>query len=300
MMTARSPRILITGASGHLGRRVLEILLEQGVTNLCAGTRTPDKVSDLAAMGAELRRVDFDEPGSLRKAFEGTDRLLIISTDAIFVPGQRRRQHRAALDAALEARVGRLLYTSMPNPEPPSVMPIAPDHYEMEQAIEQSARSFAILRNSWYAENLLRSMPAVIKSGRWYTSAADGRIPYISREDVARATAAALLDDSTSHVRYDLTGARALCTQEIATLANDVFGSRIEIVPVSDDELSAQLAASGMPAAWVPRRVATDVNTRRGKFDVISDAVIRLTGSPPQTLREFFAMHCQAFQNSGA
>jgi NAD(P)H dehydrogenase (quinone) len=142
-------------------------------------------------------------------------------------------------------------------------------------------------------------MPAIIKSGRWYTSAGDGRIPYISREDVARATAAALLEDSTSRVRYDFTGARALSTQEIATMANDVFGSRIEIVPVSDDELSAQLAASGMPAAWVPRRVATDVNTRRGKFDVISDAVIRLTGSPPQPLREFFATHRQAFQTAG-
>jgi NAD(P)H dehydrogenase (quinone) len=299
MITARGPKILITGASGHLGRRVVEILLQRGVTSLCAGTRTPSKLFDLATMGAEIRRLDFDEPDTLRAAFQGIDRVLIISTDAIFMPGQRRRQHRAALDAALEARISRILYTSMPNPEPPSVMPIAPDHYEMEQAIEHSGRSFAILRNSWYVENLLRSLPGIIKSGRWYTSAADGRTPYIPREDVARATAAALLEDSTEHERYDITGAEALSTREIATLANDAFGSRIEIVRVSDEELSAQLAASGIPAAWVPRRVATDVNARCGKFDVISDAVIRLTGSPPQSVREFFALHRQAFLDAG-
>jgi NAD(P)H dehydrogenase (quinone) len=293
------PRLLVTGASGHLGRRIVEILLHAGNRNLVAGSRNPSKLLQLAAMGAEPRRVDFDEPATLDDAFAGVERLLIISTDAIFIPGRRRAQHRAAVHAAVKAGVKHILYTSMPNPEPPSVMPIAPDHYATEQAIAKSGLRFTILRNSWYSENLIRSLPSVMQSGKWFTSAGEGRIPYVSRDDVARAAAAALSTGASESRRYDITGLEALMTVQIATVASEAFGKPIEVVQLSDEQLASKLTAMGVPEAWVPRRVATDANTRAGKFDIVSDAVKRLTGKEPQSLRDFLLCQQGAFAVSG-
>ena len=138
----------------------------------------------------------FDDPAGKANvfndaAFEGIDRLLLISTDRIDVPGLRIRQLAAAVDAAKRAGVKHILYTSMLNPEG-SFIPFAPDHLQTEQAIEKSGLDFTILRVSWYAENLLGSLPGVLASGRWFTAAQNGRIKVVAREVVARAEAAAL------------------------------------------------------------------------------------------------------------
>jgi NAD(P)H dehydrogenase (quinone) len=253
-----------------------------------AGSRRPDKLGELAGWGVSVRKADFDDPATLAGAFAGIDRILIISTDAIFVPGQRIQQHLAAIDAAVRSGVRHIVYTSMPNPEPPSVMPIAPDHYATEQRIAQSGIGFTILRNSWYTENLLRSLPGVFASGKWFTSAGQGRMNYIARNDIARAAAAALsAGEEITAARYDLTGPKSMTVSEIAAVASAAFDRPIEVIQVSDDELARTLAESGMPAAWIPRRVATDMNMRAGKFDIESDAVRRLTGTPPQSLRDF-------------
>ncbi|CAE6780418.1 NAD(P)H-binding protein [Xanthomonas arboricola] len=100
-----SQRLLVTGAAGQLGRRVVEILLERNITSIVATTRTPSKLADLAARGVEVRAADFDKPETLATAFAGVDRLLLISTDAIYVPGRRLAQHKAAIAAAEKAGV---------------------------------------------------------------------------------------------------------------------------------------------------------------------------------------------------
>jgi len=287
--------LLVTGAGGHLGRRVVKLLLAAGAKHLVAGTRDPAKINELFGLGAETRRMDFEDPSTLEAAYRGIQRVLIISTDAIFVPGQRLKQHCAAVDAAVRAGVEHIVYTSMPNPEPPSVMPIAPDHYGTEQRIVQSGTSFTILRDSWYSENLIRSLPQVMASGRWYTSAGDGRMNYVTRDDVARAAATALSSDMPGGNRYDITGPQSLTTVEIASIAGKVFDKSIEVVQVADEDLSRILTAAGLPAAWVPRRIATDANMRAGKFDIVSDAVTRLTGKPPQSLYDFFIANAAAF-----
>ena len=111
-MSASSPRLLVTGAGGQLGRRVVELLLEAGVSNLVAASRDPAKLADLQARGVETRRADFDDPASLPAAFAGVDRLLLISTDSLGAPGHRIAQHRAAIAAAQAAGVSHLVYTS--------------------------------------------------------------------------------------------------------------------------------------------------------------------------------------------
>jgi NAD(P)H dehydrogenase (quinone) len=286
MADTTEPRLLVTGAGGNLGRRIVELLADAGVGSFVAASRDPAKLT--APPGVETRRADFDDPASLAAAFEGIDRVLLISTDRIDVPGLRITQHRAAVDAAREAGVKHVLYTSMLNPEG-SRIPFAPDHLTTEQAIEGSGLDFTILRVSWYAENLLGSLPGVLASGKWFTSAGDGRINYVPRNDVARAAAAALASQSGVREHLDITGPAPLTIAQIATVAAELAGKPIEVVQVSDEDLANGARAAGVPEPFVPLVVATDANIRAGKFDVASDAVERLTDKPAQSVREYLA-----------
>ena len=283
-MTDAKPTLLVTGAGGHLGRRVVELLLARGIGKVIAGSRDPSKLADLAAKGAETRKVDFDDP-ELAKAFSGVDRLLLISTDALDRPGRRLAQHCAAVASAAKAGVKHVVYTSMPNPEPGSRVIFAADHYGTEQALKESGLSWTILRNAWYAENLAFTLPAALATGKWISSAGEGRIPHIARDDCAEAAAAALASPSTDNTRYDITGTEALTTTEIAALASAIFEKPIAVVQVSDEELATALSAAGFPALYVPMFVSFDANTRAGEFDLVSDDFKRLTGKAPRTLR---------------
>ena len=291
----QSPIFLVSGAGGHLGRRVVELLLAQGAGRVIAGSRSPDKLADLAAKGAETRKVDFDDP-ELATAFEGVDRLLIISTDALGEPGWRLRQHKAAIAAAQKAGVKHVVYTSMPNPEPGSPIPFAPDHLGSEQALAASSFNWTVLRNSWYAENLHYSLPQVLASGQWYTSAGEGRTSYVTREDCAQAAAAALIGASNQNSRYDITGSEALSVDDIASIAGEVFGKAINVVQLSDEQLAQGMAAAGVPAPFVPLFVSFDANARSGRIADVSGDVARLTGRAPQKLRDFLAANKAAFQ----
>ena len=287
-----APTFLVTGAGGHLGRLVVEHLLAAKAGKVIAASRDPAKLADLAAKGAETRRADFDEPASLDAAFKGVDRLLIVSTDSVVEPGRRLRQQKAAVAAAARARVGHAIYTSMPNPEPGSLIPFAPDHFETEQALKKSGLPHTILRVSWYAENLLRSLPSILSTGKWRSAAGDGRVANIARDDVARAAAAALIKAPGG--RFDLTGPELLTTRQIAAIIADVFGKKIEVVPVSDEQLLAGLIAAGVPRPFAELGVAFDANTRAGKIDIRSDAVAKLTGKPPASLRDVLAANKNA------
>jgi NAD(P)H dehydrogenase (quinone) len=284
MSQAQAPRLLVTGASGKLGRRTVELLIEAGTSNVVAASRDPAKLGGLD--GVEARRADFDDPASLDAAFEGVDRVLIISTDRIDVPGLRIEQHGNAVDAAARAGVKHLLYTSMLNPEH-SLVPFAPDHLGTEQAIERSGLDYTILRVSWYAQNLLGSLPGVLASGQWVTSAGDGRIAHVPREDVARACAAALASRSGTRERFDITGPVQLTIAGIAAIAETVFGRHIDVVQVSDEALAESLSAAGVPAAFIPLAVASDASIRAGYFDVPTHAVRELTGTDAQSVEAF-------------
>jgi len=281
------PTFLVTGASGHLGRRTVEHLLAAKPGKVIAASRDPAKLADLAAKGVETRRADFDDPASLDAAFKGVDRLLIVSTDTLDVPGLRQRQHKAAIDAAARAHVGHVVYTSMPNPEPGSLIPFAPDHYETEQALAKSGLAHTILRVTWYVENLLRSLPSILPTGKWYSSAGDGRVANVGRDDVARAAAATLI--KTPGGKFDVTGPDLLTTRQIAAIVAEVFAKPVEVVPLTDDQLLAGMIAAGVPKVFAELGVAFDANTRAGKVDIVSDAVLKLTGKPAAPLREVLA-----------
>lgn len=153
-----SDTVFVTGASGQLGQLVIKHLLARGVTpnRIIAGTRSPEKLADLAAAGIEVRQADFEDSQGLAGAFKGVGTALIISTDAVDGADRRLKQHRNAVLSAAEAGVKRLAYTSMPNPAS-SLLTFAPDHLETERTIQATGLPHVIFRNGWYHENLLRS-----------------------------------------------------------------------------------------------------------------------------------------------
>ncbi|MGV1789010.1 SDR family oxidoreductase [Rhizobium sp. A37_96] len=288
-----SSTLLVTGAAGQLGQRVIHHLLETykvAPGRIIAATRSPEKLADLAAKGVVIRKADFDDAATLSAAFAGVDRLLIISTDALAVPGLRLKQHTAAIEAAKKAGVKHILYTSMPAPET-SLVTFAPDHLGTENAIKASGIGYTILRDAWYFDNYLMGLPHSLEVGKWYTAAGTGRVSNISRNDCALAIAAALASDTTDNATYTLTGSTALTIEDVASVVSKITGRPLEVVQVNDEQFAAGLTGAGLPKFVVDMLVSADANTRAGNFDLLSNDFNKLTGKEPQTLRSFIEEH---------
>ncbi len=288
-----SETILITGAAGQLGQRVIHHLLETEkvpAASIVAATRDPAKLADLAAKGVITRKADFDDVASLEAAFKGIDRLLIISTDALAVPGQRLKQHKAAVDAAARAGVKHIAYTSMPSPDK-SLVTFAPDHLGTENAVKATGIAYTIIRNAWYMDNYLHGMPHNLHSGSWYTSSVDGKVPNISREDCARAIAASLASGTKESATYTLTGAESLNANQIAAILTDAVGKPLKVVSVTDEQLGQGMRGAGLPDFVADMLVSADANIRAGNFDVVTGDYEKLTGKKPETLKDFFVAH---------
>ncbi|GIV57352.1 MAG: NAD(P)-dependent oxidoreductase [Rhodothermaceae bacterium] len=283
--------LLVTGASGHLGRRVVERLLERGAGPIIATTRHPEKLSDLAARGVDVRPADFDRPETLPAAFDGADRLLLISTDAVDRPGRRFAQHRNAIDAAVQVGVRHIVYTSLFGVAPGSPIPIADDHLQTEQALEASGLGFTALRNNLYTDLLLMSLPPAVASGKLYAAAGDGGAAYVTREDCARAAAAALASDFEGTRRLDITGPAVVTYHELAALASELSGRTVEYVPVDVETYVAGAVAAGLPEPVARLMASFDVAMQRGLLGPASDAVRELTGHPPTSVRAFLEAH---------
>lgn len=289
---------LVTGASGHMGQAVIASLINDHkipATRIIATTRKPETLAALAAKGVQVRAADFDNTGSLEKAFAGAKRMLFISTDAMDRPGRRLEQHRNAVSAAEKSGVKHLLYTSMPGPETSAVL-FAPDHLGTEQAIAASAiPGWSILRNTWYFENLLHGVPHALQSGTWYTAAGDGKIAHISRADLARTAAAVLAGTSSGKATYTLTGTRGYTTAEIAKLIADAVGKPLAVIQVSEDALVQGMTSAGLPEPVARIFASFDTNTKQGGLAVVTGDVKTLTGSEPQSFESWLKSNAPAF-----
>ncbi|TPN18630.1 SDR family oxidoreductase [Mesorhizobium sp. B2-3-3] len=282
--------LLVTGASGQLGRSVVNHLLDTfkvPASRIIATTRTPTSLADLAARGVTVRAADFDDQASLPTAFAGADRALIISTNELAIQGRRHAQQVTAVAAARQAGVKHLLYTSLPNTEPGSPVLFAPDHYGTEQAIKATGIAYTIFRNGWYAENLFMALPQILASGHWYTSAGDGRISYCARDDMAAAIAAGLASGNGENKTYTLTGPQAYTVAEVATLVSEVTGKPIEVVQLSDEALTEGMKAAGLPDPIARLLVSFDAATRAGDLGMVTDSVETLSGRKPVLLKQF-------------
>lgn len=290
MPGAPSERLLVTGASGRLGRRVVEILNEAGVGGLIATTRHPEALADFAAKGVEVRRADFDDPAQLIGAFAGAGRLLLISTDAVDEPGRRVRQQRAAVAAAEAAGVRHLVYTSCPAPRPTPHESIYDSHFWTEASIVASRMNWTILRHNFYAEIALLAFLEARKSGELVSATGKAGRAYIARDDLARVDAAALLNCEGREI-LDATGPEAVTPDALANLFGELSGRVVVHRSVSIDEIYSRALAGGATPAAARRQVDFNAFGAMGYHAVVTSTVADLTGRPPTNLVDFLRAH---------
>ncbi|WP_419320602.1 SDR family oxidoreductase [Caulobacter sp. ErkDOM-E] len=284
-MSASSPKLLVTGAGGQLGRRVVELLLQAGA-DVVAASRDPSKLADLVEQGAEARQADFDDPTSLVSAFAGVDRLLLISTDALGQPGQRIGQHRAAVAAAVAAGVKHIVYTSAPAPTPKAGGGVMDDHFWTEQAIIASGLDWTLLRHNLYAEVILMGAAQAVASGQLFTATGGLGRSYVTREDCARTDAAALLHAKGRQI-LDVTGPEAITQDQLAALLSEVSGRPVAHIGLTAEQLRGGLTGAGLPDFVADMLIDFDVAAAQGYHAVLTPTVEALTGRKPGTVRDF-------------
>jgi NAD(P)H dehydrogenase (quinone) len=283
-------RVIVTGASGQLGRLAAEHLLDRlSPAELILVTRRPHALADLAERGVEVRRGDFDEPASLAEAFAGGDRMLLISTLSI---GSRVEQNKAALEAAAAAGVKHVVYTSLTNPVPDHPTgDVVDEHRKTEELLHGSNLAWTVLRNAPYAELQVPLGAIAVTYGKLVTNAGDGRIAPISRNDCAAAAAVVLTTDGHEAQTYEITGPEALSQADIAGLLSEVSGQPVQLIESRDRRLLWGLTRLGTPKPVARAIVQLGAATRDGYFDVVDPAFHALVGRPPRTLREILVEH---------
>ena len=293
-MSSTKPTLLVTGASGQLGRRALELLLESYDGTIVAATRTPEKLSEFAQRGVIVRRADFEDPTSLLEAFQGVDRLLLISTDAVDVPGRRINQHRNAVKMAEQAGVSHVVYTSIMSPGPDSPAFVAPDHRSTEEALTESKMGWTVLRENIYMDLLLMSIPQATKMGKLFNAIGNGKAAYITREDCARAAVATLVSSYEGRRVLEITGPEAVSQYEVAAIASRITGQEISYVPLELETLIQNMVSAGLPRPVAEGYASFDMAVAQDKFNAVSSTVEDLTGRKPISIADFLSAHQHA------
>lgn len=276
--------VLVTGASGHLGRLVVESLLERGTpaADIIATARDLDTTADLAARGVQTRRADYNDPASLDAALAGADRVLLVSSSAV---GSRVEQHGNVIGAAARAGVGLLAYTSIANATSGGLA-LAAEHIETERLLLESGLATVLLRNGWYVENYTENLEPVLATGAVVGSAGDGKVSAASRRDYAEAAAAVLLADQQAGKVYELGSDVPFTLAELAATVAEATGREIGYRDVSVEEHAAVLESAGLPASYAALLVDSDQGIARGALHVDSGDLSRLIGRPTTSLAE--------------
>ncbi len=277
--------IVVTGANGQLGRAVVEGLLRRlSADRIVASVRDPAKAAALSARGVEVRGADFADPASLRRAFEGADQVLLVSADKL--GDEALRLHRAAIEAAREVGVGRVLYTSHMAARQGSPFAPADQHAGTEADLAASGLAHTSLRHGFYAESCLHIVGDALKRGELRVPE-DGPVSWTARADLAEADAAILAGAARwDGITLPLTAARTVTMAELAALASEVGGREVRHVVVSDREWTAAKIAAGMPAMYAEMLLGVFVAARRGDFAATDPTLQTLLGRAPTTMRE--------------
>lgn len=279
--------VVITGATGQLGRLVVEDLLARGVPagELVATGRSVEKLADLAERGVTVRRADFDDPASLKEAFAGADRVLLVSGTEF---GRRVEQHRAAVDAAQEAGVGHLAYTSILHAGS-TTNPIAPEHEGTEAVILASGLPYTFLRNGWYLDNYTAQLPVYLANGV-AGAAGDGRVHAATRADYAAAAAAVLTGEGHQGQAYELAGDTGFTLAELAAEVSRQSGQEVGYLDLPEAGFAELLQnAAGLPAPLAAAFAAVDTSIKNGDLADTSGTLSRLIGRPTTPLSDAVA-----------
>jgi NAD(P)H dehydrogenase (quinone) len=274
--------IVVTGATGQLGRLAIESLLARGVaaSDILAAGRSAEKLAPLADLGVRTARIDFTDPASLEAAFAGADSLLLVSASE---PGQRVAQHANAIDAAKAVGVGHVVYTSAPRADTTELV-LAPEHKATEELLVASGLPVTILRNNWYTENYAGTFAQARETGRVVGNTGEGRVASATRADYADAAAVVLTTDGHAGATYELGGDTAWNFHELAAVFAEVLGRDVVYAPVSAEEHRAQLLAAGLDEGTAGFVVALDANIAAGTLAEVTGDLSRLIGRPTTPL----------------
>ncbi|MEO3890467.1 NmrA family NAD(P)-binding protein [Nonomuraea sp. B5E05] len=282
--------IIVTGATGLLGRQIVERLLTRlPAAQVGVSVRDPGKARAFADQGVRVRHGDFADPGSLAHAFEGATQVLIVSIDAMGDEAVRR--HRAAIDAAVTAGARRVLYTSHMAAGASSHFQPCRDHAATEEALRACGVPFTSLRNGFYASTVVRFLSQAMRSDQ-IALPADGPVSWTAHEDLADAAAAILADEG----RFDgptppLTAAQALTFDDVAAIAGDVTGRTVTRAVTPDDRFRWQLTEHGVPDEYAGQLIDIFVAARAGEFATVDPALAGLLGHEPTPLSSVVRKH---------
>lgn len=275
--------IVITGATGHLGRLVIEKLLETvPASEIVAVGRKVDKIADLAARGVEVRAADFDKPETLANAFDGATKVLLVSGSEV---GKRATQHRNAIDGIRRANPSLLVYTSITKADTADHL-LVPEHFQTEQMVRESGVPFVLLRNSWYTENYTEHLEPAFAHGAIVGSADGGRVGAVPRKDYADAAAAVLTSSGHEGKTYELSADDPFTMDELAAEVSRASGKTIVYKDLPADAYRKVLTDAGFPPIVADLYVTADLAIARGELQSDSGDLRRLLGRPTTTLRE--------------
>ena len=277
-MTTNSATIAVTGATGQLGQIVMRLLRERHPDiPVVALVRDTDKAAPLAALGAEVRRFDYDQPDSLAASLAGVDKLLLISGNAV---GERERQHRAVIEAASAAGVKLIAYTSVLRASETS-LPIAAEHKATEAILREAGVPYVLLRHGWYCENYMFRVVAAVERGTLPTCAGEGLISAASRRDFAEAAVAVLTaDEDQAGKVYELAGSTSFTFTDLAAETARQAGRPVTAVDLPKPEFEAAMVEIGLPAFVASLIAKSDGGARDGGLFDDSGTLEKLIGRP--------------------
>ncbi|USK60781.1 SDR family oxidoreductase [Peribacillus asahii] len=276
-------KLLVTGATGKLGSKVVEVLLKSvPASQLAVSVRNPEKAEGLRSQGVEVRHGDFDRSETLDTAFAGIDRLLIISADGD--NETRILQHTNAVEAAKRAGVKFIAYTSLANAtESKNLM--APPHIATEAAIVKTGIPYSFLRNNWYLENEIGSIQGALAGAPWVTSAGEGKVGWALQQDYAEAAATVLVGEGHENTVYELSGP-LLTQEELVNALGVVLSKEIPVQQVNDETYAEIMKGLGLPDFVIPIVVGIQESIRNGSLEVESNDFEKVLGRPVTPISE--------------
>jgi len=269
----------VTGATGHLGRVVVQELLARGIPadRIVAIARTPERATDLAALGVAVREADYNRPETLGPALAGTRRLLLVSGSEV---GQRVAQHGNVIDAAVAAGAESIAYTSIVNAATTGIG-LAAEHQATEELLAKAGVPITLLRNSWYVENYTDNLAQTLQHGAVLGAAGDGRVSGATRADFAAAAAAALVGDEHVGATFELGGEPAFTLGDLAAAITQAAGTTVVYRDLPPVELVAALVEAGVPQPVAGILADADEGIARGELFTDSGDLAKLLGRPP-------------------
>ncbi|WP_172201953.1 SDR family oxidoreductase [Niveibacterium sp. COAC-50] len=274
--------IVVTGASGQLGRLVINSLLARKVpaAQIVAAVRNPARAADLAALGVQVRAADYTQPATLDAAFKGADQVLLVSSSEV---GQRFPQHKNVIDAAKRGGVKLLAYTSLLHADS-SPLGLRDEHFATEQYLLEVGLPHVVLRNGWYTENYLASIPPAVQHGAYIGSAGEGRIASAARADYADAAAVVLTTPDQAGKVYELAGDESYTLAEFAAELSRQTGKQIPYINMAEAEFKGALLGAGLPEPIAALLADSDTGASKGGLFDDSHTLSTLIGRPTASL----------------